>query len=195
MRKGLIMITKEYSLEELKTILFHKLYNLIGIEPYWEKCMNCPNHGKCCIGADISIREDEWTTIKQYLVNLRDSDKEILLNNISNNVLCPFRAADKCIIHEVRPMNCIWTPFQAAQNVNNGNIMYSIIDSECESKLVTLENQEFVNHNMEYIKLPGCDRKRYYLFLNNFIINYANSSNCSYKNLSELINQVPSLIC
>lgn len=188
------MISKEYSLEELKKVLFHKFYNLIKIDPYWEKCMNCPNHGKCCIGADISIREDEWVAIKQYLVNLRGSDKETLLNNINNNIFCPFRTKDKCIIHEVRPMNCIWTPFQAVQNVNNGNIMYSIIDTECKSRLVTLENQEFINPNIEYIKLPDSDIKRYYLFLNYFIINYENNSNCSYKKLSELINQVPSLI-
>lgn len=188
------MIAKKYSLEELKTILFHKINNLIDIEPYWAKCMNCPNHGKCCIGADISIREDEWTIIKQYLVKLNEHDKKTLLNNFNNNILCPFRAEDKCIIHEMRPMNCIWTPFQAVQNVNNGNIMYSVIDTECKSRLVTLENQEFINSNIEQIELPDSDISRHYLFLNNFIINYENSSNYSYKNLSELINQVPSLI-
>jgi len=188
------MTTKEHSLEELRNILFQKVNKLIEIEPYWKRCIHCPRHGKCCIDADISIRTDEWIVIKQHLVNLRDSDKEILLNNINNSVFCPFRAVDKCIIHKVRPMNCIWTPFQAVQNVNNGNIMYSIIDTECESKLVTLENQEFVNPNIEYIKLPDSDIKRYYLFLNYFIINYENNSDYSYKNLSELINQVPSLI-
>lgn len=188
------MVSREYSLEELKIILFHKINNLIKIEPYWGKCNNCPNHGKCCINADISIREDEWTVIKQYLVNLRTSDKEILLNNINNNVYCPFRASEKCIIHEVRPMNCIWTPFQAVQNINNGNIMYSIIDTECKSRSVTLGNHEFINPNFEYIKLPDSDINRHYLFLNYFIVNYENNSNYSYKNLSELINQVPSLI-
>lgn len=188
------MHTKEYSLEELKTILLHKIDVMIKIEPYWEKCMNCPNHGKCCIGADISIREDEWAKIKQYLVNIDDSDKNKLLNNISNNVLCPFRTENKCIIHEIRPMNCIWTPFQAVQNVSNGNIFYSIIDKECESRSVVLENQEFFDANIEYVKLPDDEIKRQYLFLNNFIINYENNSNYNYKKLSELINQVPSLI-
>lgn len=163
------------------------------IEPYWNKCMHCQHHGKCCIRADVSIRADEWIIIKEYIQKLNISDKSALKYNIEHNIFCPFRTSDKCLIHEVRPLNCIWTPFQAVQNIQTNDLTFYIPYLDCKYFRKVVKNHLRVNE--EFVKIKIGNKKCYYLFLNDIYIEYINNTNQPVDNLSNLINQVIPLIC
>lgn len=170
---------------ELKKMLFEMIDELTELEPYWKKCLCCKNHGKCCVNADISIREDEWEIIVDFLKDINQEDRLLLQYNIKNNIYCPFHTSDKCIIHDVRPMNCIWTPYQLVQNVHTGTITYSQIDDECNFILKN-QNIDSIDVSKKFVGVRYKDSVRYYLFLNDFFINYEHSS-FKYISLSKLI--------
>lgn len=182
-----------YAIYELREILFQKIDRLIEIEPYWNKCMHCQHKGNCCIKADISIREDEWKIIKEYIRNFNESDKAILRHNIKQHIFCPFRTSDKCLIHEVRPLNCIWTPFQVVQNIQSNDLTFYVSNKSCTRFRKIIEN--FPKINDEFVLLKSFGKEYYYLFLNDIFNEYINNPNFWVKNLSELINQVQALIC
>ena len=126
-------------------------------------------------------------SIKQYVSKLNRIDRIILTENIQNSVYCPFRTEKKCLIHEVRPMNCIWTPYQLAQNIYTGEITYCMINEECDFEEKRIKH-EIIDANNEFIIAKSNEKDRCYIFLNNFIINYEDSD-FKYYNLSEIINQ------
>ena len=178
-----------YSLTELRNILLSKIEKLTQLEPYWNKCSACPNHGKCCINANISIREDEWVIIKDYISTLCAQDKLLLSENINNHIFCPFRTTEKCLIHAVRPLNCLYTPYQLAQNVKTGDIHYSVVDNNCSFTSKEIKGHPLLNSEIPFIQADSFGQPRNYLFLNNFIINYEHSDK-KYFPLSELISEI-----
>lgn len=133
------MLNNNYTIEELRETLCDRINRLMEIEPYWNKCIHCQQCGKCCKGANVSIRTDEWIMIKEYIQNLNESDKSDLRYNIEHNIFCPFRASDKCLIHEVRPLNCIWTPFRVLQNLQTNDITFYVSDKFCNFFLKLLK--------------------------------------------------------
>jgi Fe-S-cluster containining protein len=192
------MISNDCSIQQLRKILFQKVDNLIKIEPYWSKCIKCQKYGECCINADISIREDELIIIKKYISQMCNNDKKALIDNIKQNIFCPFRTSDKCLIHEVRPLNCIWTPFQVVQNIQNNNIIYYSMINKCNQQKEIVK-EHFQKITEEYVKLKAYNSsdensERYYLFLNDIYIPYVSHPIYRVKNLSEIINQDQPLI-
>lgn len=186
------MSNNNYTIEELREILFQKIDRLIEIEPSWSKCMRCQHKGKCCIKADISIREDEWKIIKEYIQNFNESDKSVLRHNIKHHIFCPFRASDKCLIHEVRSLNCIWTPFQVVQNIQTNDLTFYIPYLSCKYFRKTIKKYPKIND--EFVKLRIGNKECYYLFLNDIYIEYINNPEQHVNNLSNLITQIPPLI-
>lgn len=187
------MLNNNCTIQELREVLFPKIDKLMKIEPYWNKCIHCQHHGKCCIRADVSIRADEWIIIKEYIQKLNISDKSALKHNIEHNIFCPFRTSDKCLIHEVRPLNCIWTPFQVIQNIQTNDLTYYISNSSCDFSQTIVKN--FKKNNEEFVLLKSYDKEYYYLLLNDIYIAYISNSDQPVNNLSDLISQIPTLIC
>lgn len=187
------MLNDNYTIDELRKILLQKIERLIEIEPYWNKCIHCKRHGKCCIKADVSIREDEWITIKEYIQGFNESDKSVFRYNIQHKIFCPFRASDKCLIHEVRPLNCVWTPFQVVQNIQTNDLTYYVSNKTC-NYFHKKEIRNYHKINEEFVVLKSYRKEYHYLFLNDIFIEYINNPNFEIKNLSELIIQVQSLI-
>lgn len=181
------------TIQELRKILLQKINKLMKIEPYWNKCIHCENYGKCCIEADISIRTDEWKLIKAYILKLSTSDKSSLKYNIEHNIFCPFRTSDKCLIHEVRPINCIWTPFQVVQNIQTNDLTYYISNSSCNFSKTIVKNLKKIND--EFVLLKSYNKEYYYLVLNDIYIEFMSNPDQSVENLSNLISQVLTLIC
>lgn len=106
------------------------IQELLSQEPHWNCCFPCKNSGKCCIGADISVCEHEWNLIKQYVCGLPDHEKFLLSENIQSRNTCIFRTDTKCLIHEVRPENCRYTPFQAVIT-SDRELLYCMVSEDC----------------------------------------------------------------
>lgn len=64
------------SLEQARFELDGLIRKLLRLEPYWKKCSNCKNEGKCCIGANILVFNVEWDEIKAFIKSIPESDKE-----------------------------------------------------------------------------------------------------------------------
>ena len=101
-----------YTYEQIRDILISQITQLLEIEPKWKQCNKCPNSGHCCIGADITIYNYEWNIIKKFLLENPIVFDEVKLN-YKRKSLCYFRTNDKCLIHNIRPLNCVFTPYQA----------------------------------------------------------------------------------
>lgn len=146
---------------------------LHGVEPYWSICRPCQCAGQCCVGADISITESEWQQIRKYVENMAIDDKAILEQNILNHVFCIFRAPTKCLIHDVRPENCKYTPYQALFN-HKGMLVYSQVQvnpetHRCEFKLVSIPattEQLVALQNNKFVDLPNYGTMTKYISLN-----------------------------
>ena len=106
------------------------IQELLSQEPYWNCCFPCKNSGKCCIGADVYVDEHEWNSIKQFVSGLLDDEKSLLIENIQSGNICIFRTDTKCLIHEVRPENCRYTPFQAVITPDK-ELRYSMVSEDC----------------------------------------------------------------
>lgn len=142
-------------------------------EPYWNMCNPCQCGGYCCIGADISISEDEWHKIKQYIGELSQEDMSILANNIDTNKMCFFRTPDKCMIHAVRPENCKYTPYQYLVTQDNRlQYHYAKVNdatNQCEFKFVDIPLADHllsVLKSCKFHQLPNYDKQIFYLNLN-----------------------------
>lgn len=162
---------QNYSLEEIKKELFGEIEVLFQKEPLFERCLSCPFKGKCCIDNDIDIREDEWNLIKKRL----DESEEIrnqVKDNFMNNRKCYFRTEKCCLIHEIRPTNCIYTPYQVVQNIYDKKIIYSFMDEECNFTTMEKEMDSLLDEKETYISID----KRTYLFLNHWYFAFENQS-------------------
>jgi len=151
-----------------ENLLEESIIELRKIEPFWERCFPCQHKGKCCKDADIEITESEWLIISDYIQALDVKDKKILKRNILLRSYCVFRSKDKCLIHEVRPENCRYTPFQCVITDDN-RLLYSKVSDNCnfEDGIIEL-NAASIKHlkNAKYIQLDNFEKQTYYLSLN-----------------------------
>lgn len=170
---------KNYTLDEIKNELNKEIEELEKLDSYWTKCRKCPFKGKCCIDNDIDIREDEWELIK----NLLDSNSEIrgkVKNNFLNDKKCYFRTEECCLIHNIRPTNCIYTPYQAIVTKYENHLIYNKIDDNCNFKKIETSLDK-ANFNFCILKIDNEEHP--YLFLNHWVDNFENQSIDSYKML------------
>ncbi len=168
-------MVKNYSLAEIKEELNREIEELEEKDPSYLNCRHCPYKGKCCIDNDIDIREDEWNEIKSLL----DSSLEIkqkVRENFINDRKCYFRTDTCCLINDIRPTNCLYTPYQVIQNIYDFKITYSKRSPECDFE--TVEEDSFELDDKEYLKKIG---EHYYLFLNHWFLSFENQSENCYK--------------
>lgn len=137
-------------------------------EDFFKKCLNCPNKGKCCIDNDIDIRDDEWAYIKKYLLDNKDV-YDLVYDNFKNGRRCYFRTDSKCLIHDIRPLNCRYTPYQMIYK--DGNLIYHIADDDCNFSYQELPANIDTKDDIYYDPISN----RHYILLNNFIDEYYDS--------------------
>ncbi len=132
-------------------ILENKIAALELKEESWKRCRACPFNGKCCDGASVDMFPEEREAITVYLDNNPDV-KSYALTRYSQGKKCVFydKDASSCLIHEVRPLNCRWTPYTAF-NVGGGQLSVHIRDSQCNFT-TTIIQDEFSSENT--ITLP-----------------------------------------
>lgn len=172
---------KTYTLDEIREELFSEIDELLDKDPYWHKCDHCNNKGKCCIDNDIEIREDEWERIKCLLDSSSDIRRQVK-ENLETGRKCYFRTESCCLIHDIRPLNCIYTPYQVIQNLYNDHICYSSIDDECN--FVTKDYR--IKKQVPSKKILYLDKeKRCYLLLNHWYLNYEEKSDKKEKEVAE----------
>lgn len=142
-------------------------------EPYWNICCPCQCDGYCCIGADVSVNTNEWSKIKEYVQLLSFEEKLILQKNIVNGTQCIFHAEDKCLIHDVRPENCRYTPYQFVVNSNN-ILKYSMVrinpeTNRCEfepvHKSISLQERKMIEQT-PFVVLQNFNSYAKYISLN-----------------------------
>jgi Fe-S-cluster containining protein len=104
------LISKD-KINELYSHIDNLFTDLLENESYWRKCSPCKNNGNCCFESNTSATPSEWAIIREFISKLPEDDLITLKNNVSNNVRCPFRGENKCIIHDVRPIVCRVTPY------------------------------------------------------------------------------------
>lgn len=112
--------------------------NLSEQEPFWKKCNPCQNNGQCCIDSNTVFFESEIKLVIDNIKNLDAETKNILKENVDNNIICPFRGNDRCLIHDVRPLCCRVTPYLARLDSKRKKISYFIPSKDCKS----LQNAE-----------------------------------------------------
>lgn len=168
---------KKHSLEEIKQELFQEIEELERKDPSWLNCRHCPFKGKCCIDNDIDIRDDEWEEIKHLL----DTDEIIrrqVKENFDKGSKCYFRTDSCCLIHPIRPTNCIYTPYQVIQNLDDHTLMYSRRSNCCDFEIVIKPSKPLKEEDY-LLKLQ--EENHYYLFLNHWFLHYDQKSDDSYK--------------
>lgn len=167
-------------------------------ENYWNICHPCQCKGYCCVGADISADINEWSKIKECIQHLPFEEKAELKNNIASKKQCIFHTADKCLIHNVRPENCKYTPYQAS--VDRFNILqYSMVKidpltSICKFGFVRKEISQEERNLFEqqcFVSLPNYDTYTKYISLNWLAINFP--SNAKALCISEWLKEDPLL--
>ncbi len=97
------------------TILEHAIHELEQLEPKWKNCRECPLSGKCCDGAFIYlIFPEEAEEISRYL-QANPEKLAYAKKRAANKEGCYFydKTASQCLIHDVRPLLCRWTPYTA----------------------------------------------------------------------------------
>lgn len=155
-------------LDSLNKKLDELILKLNSKEEYFKKCLKCPNKGKCCIDNDIDIRDDEWAYIKKYLLDNEDIYK-LVYDNFKNGRRCYFRTDEKCLIHDIRPLNCKYTPYQMIYK--DGHLIYHISDDYCnfsyQDIICDIDTKEDIYYDFR--------SNRYYILLNNFIDEYYDS--------------------
>ena len=163
-----------YTYEQIKEVLMSQISQLLEIEPKWEKCSKCPNSGACCIGADITMYEYEWEIISKYLI-----DNPIVFNEVKLNyrrgLLCYFRTDDKCLIHDIRPLNCIFTPYQAIFGADRC-IHYAPYKEDCSLLKPTSISNNGMDLSQLFIRLPDDYTSTCYLLLNHWYQDYEGKS-------------------
>jgi len=149
-------------------ILNETINELRKIEPYWSCCFPCNNEGKCCIGADVAIYPSEWNIIENQIIHFSDSEKAVLLSNIKLKRHCVFRSKEKCLIHDVRPLNCRYTPFQYAITPDN-YLHYAMMSRNCNFQTIREKLEESTANrlrNLKFARLANFDTQSWYLSLN-----------------------------
>lgn len=172
---------KNHTLAEIKEELNRRIEKLENLDPFWKKCRHCPNHGKCCIDNDIDIREDEWNQIQKVL-DSNASIREQVYDNLIHGRKCYFRTASCCLIHGIRPTNCIYTPYQAVISEYENHLIYNSVDEDCNFKRMETEADPYLI-NQDILEIKG--EPHPYLLLNPWVKDYENQSVDCYKMLGE----------
>ncbi|WP_236206034.1 YkgJ family cysteine cluster protein [Pseudomonas tohonis] len=154
-------------------ILNQHVSRLERIESSWSNCRSCPHGGACCIGvSNLLIFPEEQKTIKSHL----RKNKEILayaIQRLEKKQGCYFHSSESktCLIHEVRPLNCRWTPYTAFPEPD-GMLSISLRDENCkfEKHAVEIESEkagiikirpinqgEYNHHFLYWPKISGLD--------------------------------------
>ena len=169
--------------EEIKNELLSQIAQLLAIEPKWKKCNSCPHSGFCCIGANITLYECEWNKIKNYLL-----DNPHVLQQVKTNFelhsQCYFRVSDRCLIHDIRPLNCIFTPYQAIYGADK-LIHYSSYQDNCRTKPLAIKS-DGIDLSHLYIPLPTNSSYTHYLLMNHWYLNY--EENCPVCNTTHYLS-------
>lgn len=154
-------------------LLDSSVQELYQKEPFWNICNPCQCEGCCCIGADVSVYEDEWRLICDYVQTLPAEERNVLADNIKINRMCIFRATDKCLIHPVRPENCRYTPYQyvvtSDDHLRYSQVKISGLTSKCVFKAVDEPIDPSLAHELrqnKFADLLNHGRHTKYLSLN-----------------------------
>ncbi len=174
-------MNETYTLAEIKEELFREIDELEERDSSWKRCGHCPNHGKCCIDNDIDVREDEWEIIKAFL-DRNEMERNRVKENLLSGRKCYFRTPEKCLIHKIRPTNCIYTPYQVIQNLFDHHIIYSLIDEECNFTEVEKPYKKLVPSKKFLTPETG---GHVYLLLNYWYLNFESKSKKNDKKLAE----------
>lgn len=162
-----------YTYDEIKAELLSQINQLLALEPKWKKCNKCPHFGLCCVGADISVYQYEWDKIKSYLLN-----NPAILSQVRRNYKahsqCYFRISDRCLIHDIRPLNCIFTPYQAIYG-SDKHIHYSPYRDNCRTKYYAIKC-DGIDVSQLFIPLPTNHSYTHYLLLNHWYQTYEQKS-------------------
>lgn len=145
---------------------------LCRLEPFWNRCHPCSSKGKCCEGAEIRPSKTEQQVITTYLLSLPFSEKQHVMDNLMNSRFCIYRTPEKCLIHEVRPEICRYTPYQCV--ITNENVLqYSFVGSDANKQCVfqaclrqLSPAEAAAMRESKFLLLENFDRKTYYLSLN-----------------------------
>lgn len=159
------------------TTLETAIKELYEIEPFWKRCNPCCSKGKCCEGAKIDPSRAEQKVIAEYALSLGESEKMQLCDNINSGRFCKYHTPEKCLIHNVRPEVCQYTPYQCVINKDN-KLLYSFVGSDENDQCVfqsikrqlTPDEAESMR-KQKYLLLENFGRKTYYLSLNWLIQN------------------------
>lgn len=158
------------SISNAKREMDYLIRKLYIIDPFWRKCSPCVCKGKCCKGANPCFSQTEVKELEKKILN--EQDYKILKRNLTFGIKCPFRAKNKCIIHDSRSLNCMWTPYQVTVD-GDDNVHYYIIDDKCRFRKVTVKRKdiEFKINEGHFVWLPHGKTMRCHIFLNslNFI--------------------------
>ncbi|NHQ80292.1 YkgJ family cysteine cluster protein [Chromobacterium vaccinii] len=133
-------------------ILESKVSDLEAQEESWKNCRACPHEGKCCDGATLIAFPEEIAAIREYIKNNLDV-LQYAVSRYRKKKPCYFydKESTKCLIHEVRPLNCRWTPYAAFPD-GNGGIQVNIRSVRCDFKIATIPSAQIKN-NM--VSLPA----------------------------------------
>ncbi len=122
------------------------------------KCTGC---GKCC-NESVGINRVEFLNIYNFFENLDKEKREKIKKSIIKYYFfeyiihneCPFKEDNKCLIYEVRPLNCRifgnWTKEDYLQNLENVNGKNKIFAKELENNFEIAVSEEVVNYKIEY---------------------------------------------
>ncbi len=156
------------------SLLDSMIEDLLVIEPFWKICYPCNFHGFCCIGAKIKFSDAECSAIDRYVSSLSESDQAVIADNLKHGRHCIYRSSDKCLIHDARPENCQYTPFQYVVNPQNV-LIYSMVRigaEHCEFRHVDLplsQQQADRARVQKFLRLPNFGRQTVYLSLNWYV--------------------------
>lgn len=163
-----------YTYEEIREVLLEQISQLLKIELKWERCNACPNSGACCIGADIIVYNYEWNIIRKYLIENPDILR-IIKHNFDSKSLCYFRTKNRCVIHDIRPINCIFTPYQALYGADK-RIYYTPYKEDCSLLRSSNVSCKHIDLSQYFISLPDNCSSTWYLLLNHWYQDYEEKS-------------------
>lgn len=123
-------------------ILEEAIAKLESMEPSWKNCRACPHAGKCCDNAYINVVfPEEADAIGRHL-RAHPEKLAYAEDRLSRGKSCYFHnpGANECLIHEVRPILCRWTPYTI--NTGDGSYAGMIRYGSCE--FTPIESKDLV---------------------------------------------------
>ncbi|WP_186077776.1 YkgJ family cysteine cluster protein [Burkholderia gladioli] len=121
--------------KEAIPILNRAISKLESKEPSWKNCRSCPFSGKCCDGAKLRIFPEERINILEF-IKKNPNVRNYSVDRYMNGKACYFynRDAKACLIHDVRPLNCRWTPYTIF--IGDAGVSGMIRDSQCNFRRI-----------------------------------------------------------